>query len=72
MRLALADFCGAVKEAVRKGQASLGIAESMSLGTEDQQQALLNDIMEGADLDRDVIREMLLTQTPRLRSPSSR
>jgi ParB family chromosome partitioning protein len=63
-RLALAGLCGPVKEAVRKGELSLGIAESMTLGTEDQQQALLNDIKEGADLDRDAIREMLLTQKP--------
>ena len=63
-RLALADLCGGVKEAIRRGELSLGIAESMTLGTEDQQQALLNDIKEGADLDRDAIREMLLTQKP--------
>jgi ParB family chromosome partitioning protein len=63
-RLALACLCGPVKEAVRKGELSLSIAESMTLGTEDQQQALLNDIKEGADLDRDAIREMLLTQKP--------
>src|SRR5206468_1902202 len=60
----LAGLCGTVKEAVRKGELSLGIAESMTLGTEDQQQALLNDIKEGADLDREAIREMLLTQKP--------
>src|SRR5215831_17477801 len=63
-RLALANLCGAVKEAVRNGELSLGIAETMTLGTEDQQQALLNDLKEGADLDRDSIREMLLTQKP--------
>jgi ParB family chromosome partitioning protein len=63
-RLALADLCVIVKEAVRKGELSLGVAESMTLGSEDQQQALLNDIKEGADLDRDAIREMLLTQKP--------
>jgi ParB family chromosome partitioning protein len=63
-RLALANLCGPVKEAVRNGELPLGIAESMTLGTEEQQQALLNDIREGAELDRDSIREMLLTQKP--------
>src|SRR5215470_11176335 len=63
-RLALANLCEPVKDAVRGGELSLGIAEAMTLGTEDQQQALLSDIKEGADLDRDSIREMLLTQKP--------
>jgi ParB family transcriptional regulator, chromosome partitioning protein len=63
-RLALANLCGTVKEALRKGELSLGIAESLTLGTEDQQQTLLNDIKEGAALDREAIREMLLTQKP--------
>src|SRR5712671_1326089 len=36
----------------------------MTLATEDQQCGLLKDINEGADLDRDTIREMLLTQKP--------
>src|SRR5215468_10781780 len=63
-RLALANLCGTVKEAVRAGELSLAIAETMTLGTEDQQQALLNDLKEGGDLDRDSIRETLLTQKP--------
>src|SRR5262249_19554924 len=63
-RLALANLCGPVKDAVRTGELSLGIAESMTLGTEEQQQALLSDLKEGAELDRDSIREMLLTQKP--------
>src|SRR5215471_6037871 len=42
-RLALANLCPSVKEAVRSGELSLGIAESLTLGTEQQQLALLND-----------------------------
>jgi ParB family chromosome partitioning protein len=63
-RLALANLCELVKEAIRNGELSLGIAESMTLGTEDQQRALFNDLKEGADLDREAIREMLLTEKP--------
>lgn len=63
-RLALADLCDAVKVAIRNGELPLGIAEAMTLGAEDQQRSLLNDIKEGADLDRDAIREMLLAEKP--------
>ena len=63
-RLALANLCGPVKDAVRTGELSLAIAEAMTLGTEDQQKGLLSDIKEGADLDREAIRELLLTEKP--------
>src|ERR1700681_1862465 len=63
-RLALADLGDEVKGAIRTGELPLGIAEAMTLGTVDQQRALLNDFKEGADIDRDGIREMLLAQKP--------
>jgi ParB family chromosome partitioning protein len=63
-RVALSDLCEEVKEAAQKGEVPLGIAEAMTLGTHDQQRSLLNDLREGADLDRDSIRDMLCALKP--------
>jgi ParB family chromosome partitioning protein len=63
-RLALADLCEEVKNAVQKGELTLGIAEAMTLGTQDQQRSLLHDLREGAELDRDDIRHMFCEQKP--------
>ncbi len=63
-RLALADLCAEVKRAVQKGEVPLGIAEAMTLGTTDQQRSLLKDLREGAEFDRDAIREMLCAEKP--------
>lgn len=63
-RVALADLCDEVKKAVQKGEVPLGIAEAMTLGTHDQQRSLLKDLREGAELDREAIREMLCEQKP--------
>ncbi len=63
-RLALANLCGPVKEGVRAGMVPLGIAEAMTLGAEEQQMALLKDLREGADIDSDTVREMLIQQKP--------
>ena len=63
-RVALSDLCEEVKEAVQTGEVPLGIAEAMTLGTQDQQRSLLNDLREGAELDRESIREMLCAQKP--------
>jgi ParB family transcriptional regulator, chromosome partitioning protein len=63
-RLALADLCQEVKDAVQKAEVPLGIAEAMTLGTHDQQRSLLHDFRDGAELDRDGIRDMLCAQKP--------
>ncbi len=63
-RLALADLCDEVKEAVENGEVPLGIAEAMTLGTHDQQRSLLKDLQNGAEFDRDAIRDMLCEQKP--------
>ena len=63
-RLALADLCDEVKSAVQKGELPLAIAEAMTLGTHDQQGAILRDLQEGAELDRDAIRDLLCAQKP--------
>ncbi len=63
-RLALADLCQEVKDAVQKAEVPLGIAEAMTLGTHNQQRSLLHDLREGAELDREGIRDMLCAQKP--------
>lgn len=63
-RLAIANLCGEAKEAIRKGELSLGVAEAMTLGTEDQQRSILQSLKDGIALDRDAVREMLLAEKP--------
>lgn len=63
-RVALSDLCEEVKKAIQKGEMPLGVAEAMTLGTHEQQRSLLSDLREGAELDREVIREMLCAQKP--------
>lgn len=63
-RLALANLSKPVKVAVRKGELPLGVAEALTLATEDQQRQLLKEIRDGAELDRDAIRELLLAEKP--------
>lgn len=63
-RLALSDLCDEVREGVQKSEIPLGIAQAMTLGTHDQQRALLHDLREGADLDAETIRDTLCDQKP--------
>jgi ParB family chromosome partitioning protein len=63
-RVALSDLCDEVKDAIQKGEVPLGIAEAMTLGTHEQQRSLLSDLREGAELDRESIRDMLCAQRP--------
>lgn len=63
-RVALADLCEEAKEAVRKAEVTLGVAEGLTLGTHDQQRSVLSELREGADLDREGIRDMLCAQKP--------
>ena len=62
--MALGDLCAEVKDAVRQGEVPLGIAEALTLGTPDQQRAIVQEMREGADLDRNSVREMLCAQKP--------
>ena len=63
-RVALAGLCQEVKKAVTKGDIPLSVAEAMTLGTEEQQKHLLGCIREGAELDRDNVRHMLIGEKP--------
>jgi len=63
-RVALADLCEEAKDAVRKAEVTLGIAEALTLGTHDQQRSILAELRDGAELDRESIREMLCAQKP--------
>jgi ParB family chromosome partitioning protein len=63
-RVALSDLCKEVKAAVQKGDISLRLAESLTLGTHQQQRSLLKDIRAGVDLDGDQVREMLCSEKP--------
>lgn len=63
-RLALSDLCAPVKDAIQKGELPLGIAEALTLGTEDQQRTVLKELRAGALFDRDEIREMLCAEKP--------
>lgn len=63
-RLALADLCEEAKGAVQSGHLPLAIAEAMTLGTHDQQRSILHDLHDGAELDRDSIRDLLCAQKP--------
>lgn len=63
-RVALAGLAKEVKKAVRSGAISLSLAEAMTLGTAKQQHSILTMIEEGASLDRDDVRDMLLEGKP--------
>lgn len=62
-RLALANLCNEAKEALRSGAISIGVAEAMTLGSNEQQRMLLADCADGA-LTREEVREMLLSAKP--------
>lgn len=63
-RLALSDLCKEVKAALQKGEINVRLAESLTLGTHQQQRSLLKDIRAGVDLDSDQVREMLCSEKP--------
>ena len=62
-RLALANLCTEAKKALRKGTITLRVAEALTLGTEKQQQMILEHPDQEA-LDAEAIREMLLGGKP--------
>jgi len=59
-RLALAALCDEAKEAVRSGSISLAVAEVLTLGTADEQRAVLKD--EGYELTADEVRRWLVSE----------
>lgn len=63
-RLALANLCEEAKEAIRTDKLPLGLAEAMTLGTIEQQRSILEEFNNGADIDRETIRHMLLGERP--------
>ena len=62
-RLALANLCADAKKALRKGSITLRVAEALTLGTQKQQQMLLEHPDREA-LDAESIRDMLLRGKP--------
>ena len=62
-RLALANLCTEAKKALRKGTVTLRVAEALTLGTEKQQQMILEHPDREA-LDAESIRDMLLQGKP--------
>ncbi len=63
-RLALANLCPEAKDAVRKGELSLSVAEALTLGTETQQQFFIEALHEGAHLEAHEVRETILAEKP--------
>lgn len=63
-RLALANLCAEVKAAVRAGEIPLGIAEALTMGSEEQQKQILAEYKEGAEFDHESVRDMLLGEKP--------
>jgi ParB family chromosome partitioning protein len=64
-RLALASLCEEAKEQVRAGDLSLGCAEALTLGTSDQQRAVLDRLSgERWEAEPETIRDMLAGEKP--------
>lgn len=64
-RLALASLCEEAKEQVRAGDLSLGCAEALTLGTSDQQRAVLERLSgERWEAEPETIRDMLAGEKP--------
>jgi len=64
-RLALASLCDEAKAQVRAGEMSLGCAEALTLGTTDQQRAVLERLAEDRwEPEPDTIRDMLAGEKP--------
>lgn len=63
-RLALADLCDEVKAAVRAGEVPLSVAEALTLGSIEEQHSVLGMIQNGADVDSEDVRRLLLDGKP--------
>lgn len=63
-RVALASLCDEAKSAVREGVISLTIAEALTLTAADQQRGWIREIVAGAEVDAEDIREEVLSAKP--------
>lgn len=63
-RVALASLCDEAKALVREGVFSLSVAEALTLGTHDQQRAVIERLEQGYSYDADDLREMLTGEKP--------
>lgn len=63
-RLALASLAPEAKKAFRAGSFNRGIAEALTLGSREQQRAVLESLQSDAPPDADDIRDMFLGQKP--------
>jgi ParB family chromosome partitioning protein len=63
-RVALASLCDEAKVLVREGEFSLSVAEALTLGTHDQQRAVIERLEQGYHYDADDLREMLTGEKP--------
>jgi len=63
-RVALASLCDEVKALVREGEVSLSVAEALTLGTHDQQRAVIERLEQGWHYDADDIRHILTGEKP--------
>ena len=65
-RVALASLCDEAKALVREGEVSLSAAEALTLGTHDQQRAVIERLEEGYYYDADNLRGILTGEKPAL------
>lgn len=63
-RLALAALCAEAKEALRSGGITLSMAEALTLGTSDQQRAMLARLAKSSWADADDVRGWLVDEKP--------
>ena len=63
-RLALANLAASAKDAFRKAEISLSVAEALTVGTETQQQFFIDALREGAHLNADDVRATILAEKP--------
>lgn len=63
-RVALASLCDEVKALVREGEITLSAAEALTLGTHDQQRALIERLEQGYHYDGDDLRRLLTGEKP--------
>ncbi|KYO54155.1 ParB/RepB/Spo0J family partition protein [Tistrella mobilis] len=63
-RVALASLSDEAKALVREGAFSLSVAEALTLGTHDQQRAVIERLEQGYSFDADALRGMLTGEKP--------
>lgn len=63
-RVALASLSDEAKALVREGEFSLSVVEALTLGTHDQQRAVIERLEQGCSYDADDLREMLTGEKP--------